>query len=230
MDEAPLRIECFDISNTGPDEAVGSMVVFEDGLPKRSDYRRFSMKWTSGPNDVAMMGEVIRRRFARFADEQAGVSRDKKGRFAYPPNLVVIDGGKGQLNRTVEVMDELGVRGVAVVSLAKRMEEVFIPGRAEPVRIPRGSEALYLLQSIRDEAHRFALTYHRLKRGKRMTRSALDGIPGLGEGRRKRLLKHFGSVKQIRAASLEDLSSVGGIPQTVAEAVYEALHDRRQAS
>jgi excinuclease ABC subunit C len=230
MGEAPLRIECFDISNTGPSEAVGSMVVFEDGLPKRSDYRRFSMKWTSGPNDVAMMGEVIRRRFARFADEQAGVSRDKKGRFAYPPNLVVIDGGKGQLNRTVEVMDELGVQGVAVVSLAKRMEEVFLPGRAEAVRIPRGSEALYLLQSIRDEAHRFALTYHRLKRGKRMTRSALDGIPGLGEGRRKKLLKHFGSVKQIRAASLEDLSSVGGIPQTVAEAVYEALRDRRQAS
>jgi excinuclease ABC subunit C len=230
MDEAPLRIECFDISNTGASEAVGSMVVFEDGLPKRSDYRRFAMKWTEGPNDVAMMAEVIRRRFARFVEERSGGRRGQKGRFAYPPNLVVIDGGKGQLNRAVEVMDDLGVSGVTVVSLAKRMEEVFLPGEADPVRIPRGSEALYLLQSIRDEAHRFALTFHRLKRGKRMTRSVLDGIPGLGEGRRRKLLKHFGSVKKIREASLEDLSAVGGIPQTVAEAVYDALHDRRQAS
>ena len=230
MDEAPLRIECFDISNTGASEAVGSMVVFEDGLPKRSDYRRFAMKWTEGPNDVAMMGEVIRRRFARYMEEQSGAIRGKKGKFAYPPNLVVIDGGKGQLNRVFEVMDDLGVSGVTVVSLAKRMEEVFLPGQADPVRIPRGSEALYLLQSIRDEAHRFALTFHRLKRAKRMTRSVLDGIPGLGEGRRGKLLKHFGSVKKIREASVEDLSSVGGIPHTVAEAVYDALHDRRQAS
>ena len=230
MEEAPLRIECFDISNTGPSEAVGSMVVFEDGLAKRSDYRRFAMKWTEGPNDVAMMGEVIRRRFARFVEERPGTVRGKKGKFAYPPNLVVIDGGKAQLNRAVEVMDDLGVSGVTVVSLAKRMEEVFVPGEPDPIRIPRGSEALYLLQSIRDEAHRFALTFHRLKRGKRMTRSALDGIPGLGETRRRKLLKHFGSVKRIREASVEDLSAVGGIPHTVAEAVYEALHDRRQAS
>ena len=230
MKEAPLRIECYDISNLGPTEAVGSMVVFEDGLPKRSDYRRFAMKWTEGPNDVAMMGEVIRRRFARFLDEGSGERPPKKGKFAYPPNLVVIDGGKGQLNRVVEVMDELGVTGVATVSLAKRMEEVFLPDRPDPVVIPRGSEALYLLQSIRDEAHRFALAYHRLKRTKQMTKSALDGIPGLGVTRRKKLLKYFGSVKKIREASVENLSSVPGIPQTVAEAVYEALHDRRQAS
>ena len=228
MDEAPLRIECFDISNLGPTEAVGSMVVFEDGLPKRSDYRRFAIKWTAGPNDVAMMGEVIRRRFARHVEERDGRSEGRKpGRFAYPPNLVVIDGGKGQLNRAVEVMTELGVTDVATVSLAKRMEELYLPGRGDPVRIPRGSEALYLLQAIRDEAHRFAISYHRLKRGKQMTRSALDGITGLGDTRRKKLLKHFGSVKRMRAASVEELASVQGIPQTVAEAVYEALHGRR---
>jgi excinuclease ABC subunit C len=230
MPEAPLRIECFDISNLGPTEAVGSMVVFEDGLPKRSDYRRFSMKWTSGPNDVAMMGEVIRRRFARFQEEREGKGSAGKSKFAYPPNLVVIDGGKGQLNRVVEVMKELGIEGVTVISLAKRMEEIFVPGRSEPIVIPRGSEALYLLQSIRDEAHRSALAYHRLKRGKQMTRSALDGIPGVGETRRKRLLKHFGSVKKVRQATVEDLNAVEGIPQTVAEAIYEALHDRRKAS
>jgi excinuclease ABC subunit C len=226
MQEAPLRIECFDISNTGPAEAVGSMVVFEDGLPKRSDYRRFAIKWTSGPDDVAMMGEVIRRRFARFLEEKSErpAEGSKKGRkFAYPPNLVVIDGGKGQLNRAVEVMGELGVHGITVVSLAKRMEEVFLPGRAEPIRIPRGAESLFLLQQIRDEAHRFAITYHRLRRGKRMTRSALDGIPGLGEARRKRLLKHFGSVKQVKQASLEELYQVPSLPKKVAEAVHEAL-------
>ena len=231
MDESPLRIECFDISNTGPSEAVGSMVVFEDGLPKRSDYRRFAIKWTAGPDDVAMMGEVVRRRFARFLEESSG-DGEKKRRFAYPPNLVVIDGGKGQLNRAAEAMDELGINGVTVVSLAKRMEEVFIPGRPDPIVIPRGADALYLLQQIRDEAHRFALTYHRLKRGKRMTRSALDGIPGLGETRRKQLLKHFGSVKRVREASVDELASVPRMPRSVAEAVYEALHSQtgRQAS
>ena len=227
MDQAPLRIECFDISNTGPMEAVGSMVVFEDGLAKRSDYRRFAIKWTQGPDDVAMMGEVIRRRFARYLEEK-DESPNKKGRFAYPPNLVVIDGGKGQLNRAVEVMDDLGITDVTVVSLAKRMEEIYWPNRPDPVLIPRGSESLYLLQQIRDEAHRFALTYHRLKRGKRMTRSALDGIPGLGETRRKRLLKHFGSVKRIRAATVEELAAVPGIPAKVAANVHKALHEPRQ--
>ena len=232
MDDAPLRIECFDISNTGPTEAVGSMVVFEDGLPKRSDYRRFAIKWGQGQDDFANMGEVIRRRFARFLEEQEnalapdGTGR-KPGKFAYPPNLVVIDGGKGQLNRAVEVMEGLGVEGVTTVSLAKRMEEVFVPGEADPILIPRGSEALYLLQRIRDEAHRFALTYHQLRRSKKMTQSALDGIPGLGEARRKKLLKHFGSVKKVREASLDDLRAVPGLPASVAEAVFDNLHGRK---
>jgi excinuclease ABC subunit C len=221
MEEAPLRIECFDISNTGPTEAVGSMVVFEDGLPKRQDYRRFHIKSTRGPDDVAMMGEVVRRRFSRYLEEQRDSATRR--RFAYPPNLVVIDGGKGQLNRAVEALDDLNVDGVTVIALAKRMEEVHLPGRAEPLRIPRGSEALYLLQHLRDEAHRFAVAYHRLRRGKKMTRSALDGIPGLGDVRKKKLLKHFGSVKRIREASLEELASVRGIPQAVAEAVHQAL-------
>jgi excinuclease ABC subunit C len=240
MSEAPLRIECFDISNTGPTEAVGSMVVFEDGLPKRADYRRFAIKWTSGPDDVAMMGEVIRRRFARLNTEHG---RGESRRFSYPPNLVVIDGGKGQLNRAADVIRELGVEGVTTISLAKRMEEVFLVDRPDPLEIPRSSEALYLLQQIRDEAHRFALTYHRLRRGKRMTQSVLDGIPGLGETRRKRLLRHFGSVKRIREANLEDLRGVPGLPGPVAHAVWDALHpgvpdakvtagsgDRREAS
>lgn len=227
--EAPLRIECFDISNTGASEAVGSMVVFEDGLPKRSDYRRFSIKWTTGPDDVAMMGEVIRRRFSRLnSDEEEESSKPR--RFAYPPNLVVVDGGKGQLNEAVDAMHHLGVEGVAVVSLAKRMEEVFVPGTPDPVIIPRGSEALYLLQQIRDEAHRFALAYHRLRRGKRMTQSALDGIPGLGEARRKSLLKRFGSVKRVREASRDELEAVKGMPKAVAGAVYEALHTEQAST
>jgi excinuclease ABC subunit C len=223
LEDAPLRIECFDISNTGATEAVGSMVVFEDGMPKRSDYRRFSIKWTSGPDDVAMMGEVIRRRFARFLESQER-GANERGKFAYPPNLVVIDGGKGQLRKAVETMEEMGIEDVATVSLAKRMEEVFVPGRPDPIVIPRGSEALYLLQQIRDEAHRFALTYHRLRRGKRMTRSALDGIPGLGDTRRKRLLREFGSVKRVREATVDEIAAVKGMTRTVAQAVYESLH------
>jgi excinuclease ABC subunit C len=224
MPDAPLRIECFDISNLGPTEAVGSMVVFEDGLAKRSDYRRFAIKDTLGPDDVAMMGEVIRRRFARFQSETNGRKDSRSQRFAYPPNLVVIDGGKGQLNRAVEVMGDLGIHDVTVVSLAKRMEEVFVPGQADPVRIPRSSEALYLLQQIRDEAHRFAVTYHRLKRGRRMTKSLLDDIPGLGPVRRKKLMRVFGSVKRMREASIEEIAAVPRLPRPVAEAVFGALH------
>jgi excinuclease ABC subunit C len=224
MSEAPLRIECFDISNTGPTEAVGSMVVFEDGLAKRSDYRRFAIKWTAGPDDVGMMGEVIRRRFARYLDERSpATGNGRPQRFAYSPNLVVIDGGRGQLNRVIEVMDELGIADVTTVALAKRMEEVYVPDSADPILIPRTSEALYLLQQIRDEAHRFAVTYHRTRRTRRMTQSVLDGIPGLGPVRKKRLLKSFGSVKRMRDASVEELSAVQGMPAAVAEAVHRAL-------
>jgi len=225
MEEAPLRIECYDISNTGATEAVGSMVVFEDGMPKRSDYRKFAIRYTTGPDDVAMMGEVIRRRFARYLQQRSEEKPSK--RFAYPPNLVVIDGGKGQLNRAVEVMDELGIDDVTVVSLAKRMEEVFVPGRGDPIVIPRGTEALYLLQQIRDEAHRFALTYHQLRRAKKMTRSVLDDVPGLGETRRKKVLKHFGSVKKMRQASLDELEAVPGLPKAVAASLHAALHRER---
>jgi excinuclease ABC subunit C len=223
LSQAPLRIECFDISNTGPSEAVGSMVVFEDGVSKRSDYRRFQIKYTSGPDDFAMMGEVVRRRFLRYRRDDPDVETNRK--FAYAPNLVVIDGGKGQLGRVVEVMQELGIDDIEVCSLAKRMEEVFVPDRAEPIVIPRSSEALYLLQNVRDEAHRFALTYHRLRRSKSMTRSALDAVPGLGDARRKKLLNHFGSVKRIRAATLDELYSVPGLPRAVAEAVFARFSD-----
>ncbi|HVL64507.1 MAG TPA: excinuclease ABC subunit UvrC [Actinomycetota bacterium] len=223
MNEAPLRIECFDVSNTGPTEKVGSMVVFEDGLPKRSDYRRFAIRWTEGQDDFASMGEIVRRRFARYLEEQRQDGPSGR-RFAYPPNLVVVDGGKGQLTRAVEAMEELGIRDVATVALAKRMEEVFVPGRTDPVIIPRGSEALYLLQQIRDEAHRFAVTYHRQRRARRMTRSVLDDVPGLGPARRKKLLKEFGSVKRMRTASPEELAAVPGIPRRVAQAVHDALH------
>jgi len=231
LEDAPLRIECFDISNTGPTEAVGSMVVFEDGLPKRSDYRRFAIKWNQGQDDFANMGEVIRRRFQRYLEERERGREDPGARkFAYPPNLVVIDGGKGQLNRVIEVLDELSIDDVAVVSLAKRMEEVFVPGHSEAVVIPRGSESLYLLQHIRDEAHRFAVTYHRKRRGRAMTQSVLDNIAGLGQVRRKKLLRQFGSVKKIREASIEALYEVPGLPRAVADAVFEALHLNGTAS
>lgn len=229
MDEAPLRIECFDISNTGPTEAVGSMVVFEDGSPKRSDYRRFAIRWSTGQDDFANMGEVVRRRFARYLEDRSAEEPTKK-RFAYPPNLVVIDGGKGQLRRAVEAMDELGIDDVTTVSLAKRMEEVFLPDRSDPIVIPRGSEALYLLQQIRDEAHRFAVEYHRKRRSKAMTKSILDDVPGLGEVRRKKLLKHFGSVKRMRQATLDELDGVPGIPRSVAEGVYRVLHGATSGS
>jgi excinuclease ABC subunit C len=172
-----------------------------------------------------MMGEVIRRRFARFLEERSSDAPPR--RFSYSPNLVVIDGGKGQLNRAVEVMTGLGVEGITTVALAKRMEEVFVPDRTDPILIPRTSEALYLLQQIRDEAHRFAITYHRSRRGKRMTQSVLDAIPGLGPGRRKRLLRTFGSVKRMREASVEELGAVPGIPLGVAEAVHRALQGER---
>lgn len=210
LPEAPLRIECFDISNLGPTEVVGSMVVFEDGLPKKSDYRKFKIRTVDGQDDFASMGEMIERRFARYLLEK-DEPPDKAGRFSYQPGLVVIDGGKGQLNRAIKVMSDLGVVGVPVVSLAKRLEEVFLPGTSEPRIIPRGSEALYLLQRVRDEAHRFALGYQRSRRGKRMTHSALDSLQGVGPARRRALIQRFGSVNKMMQASTEEIAQVPGI-------------------
>jgi excinuclease ABC subunit C len=199
------------------------MVVMEDGLPKRSDYRRFKIRHQPGQDDFASMEEVLTRRFRRYLQDRDQGARSGK-RFAYPPNLVLIDGGKGQLGVAVRVLEELGLEDIAVASLAKRFEEVYVPNRPEPVRIPRDSEALYLLQQVRDEAHRFAITYHRQLRGKSMTKSVLDEVPGLGPTRRARLLKEHGSVKRLRELTEEDLVAITWLPDKVAHAVYAQLH------
>jgi excinuclease ABC subunit C len=223
LPEAPLRIECFDISHIQGTEIVASMVVMEDGLPKRSDYRRFKIKTLDGQDDFAAMEEVLTRRFRNYLRERDEGAHAGK-RFSYPPNLLLIDGGKGQLGVATRVLEELGLEDICVASLAKKFEEVYQPGQSEPLRIPRDSEALYLLQQVRDEAHRFAITYHRQLRGKRMTRSALDDVPGLGPTRRARLLKEFGSVKKLRALSEEELQAVPWLPDAVARATYARLH------
>jgi excinuclease ABC subunit C len=223
LPEAPLRIECYDISNLQGTEIVASMVVMEDGLPKRSDYRRFRIRHQPGQDDFAAMEEVLTRRFKRYLRERDQGAREGK-RFAYPPNLVLVDGGRGQLAVAVRVLEELGLDDIAVASLAKRFEEVYLPGQPDPVRIPRDSEALYLLQQVRDEAHRFAITYHRQLRGKTMTRSALDDVPGLGPVRRARLLKEHGSVKRLRALTEDELVATPWLPENVARAVYHKLH------
>ena len=221
--EAPLRIECYDISNLQGTEIVASMTVLEDGLPKRSEYRRFAMKHSLGQDDFASMDEVLTRRFTAYLrDRDEGVQAGK--RFGYPPQLVVVDGGKGQLGVAVDVLQRLGLSHIPVVGLAKRFEEVYVPGQSEPIEIDRNSEALYLLQQVRDEAHRFAITFHRSRRDKRMTSSVLDEVPGLGPVRRKRLLKEFGSVKRLREQSEETLSGLGWLPQSAGEALYRALH------
>jgi excinuclease ABC subunit C len=203
---------------------VGSMVVVEDGLPKKSEYRRFKIRTVDGNNDFAAMAEVLERRLTNYlADRDRPV--EERGRFAYPPNLIVVDGGKGQLSASIEVLRELGLEAeIPIVSLAKQFEEVYLPGRSAPVRIPRQSEALYMLQRIRDESHRFAITYHRQLRGKRMTQSALDGISGLGPTRKARLVKEFGGVNAVKRASAEDLRALSWLPDEVAINVYEHLH------
>lgn len=223
LGEAPLRIECFDISNLQGTEIVASMVVMEDGLAKRSDYRRFKIRDQEGQDDFAAMEEALTRRFSRYLDERDAGARAGK-RFAYPPNLLVVDGGRGQLNVAVRVLEELGLEDIEVAGLAKRFEEVYRPGRDDPVRIPRDSEALYLLQQVRDEAHRFAITYHRSLRRKAMTRSVLDDVPGLGPTRRARLLRTFGSVKRLREAGEPDLLALPWLPDRVGAAVYARLH------
>jgi excinuclease ABC subunit C len=221
--QAPLRIECYDISNLGPTDKVGSMVVFEDGLPKRSDYRRFQIKEVAGQDDFASMEEMLRRRFARLVKERSETPATASRRFSYPPSLVVIDGGKGQLGVASKVLDELGL-AIPHVGLAKRLEEVYFPGDPEPLSIPRGSEALFVLQHVRDEAHRFAITYHRQKREKRALASPLDDVPGVGPARKKALLRRFGSLAKLKAAQETEIAETRGIGPELAHAVFERLH------
>jgi excinuclease ABC subunit C len=226
LPEAPLRIECYDISNLQGSQVVGSMVVFEDGLPRKSEYRRFEIRSVEGQDDVASLREVLTRRLARLATER-DLPEDDTGRrrkFAYPPNLIVVDGGRPQLAAALEAVRASASPDLAVVSLAKRMEEVYVPGTPDPVVIPRTSEALYLLQRVRDEAHRFAITYHRKLRDRSMTRSVLDGIPGVGETRRRQLVRHFGSARKAAQASLEELEQVPGVGPQLAKVVYDHLH------
>ncbi len=240
LDSAPLRIECIDISHVQGTDVVASLVVFEDGLPRKSDYRHYAIKEAAGDghsDDVASIAEVTRRRFLRHSadgsteasggdlapeaalDPQTGRPR----KFAYPPNLFVVDGGAPQVAAAAAVLDELGVTDVAVVGLAKRLEEVWVPGEEDPVILPRTSESLYLLQRVRDEAHRFAITFHRSKRSRRMTASALDSVRGLGESRRTALVAHFGSVANLKRATVAEIVEVPGIGETTAKSVLAAL-------
>ena len=216
---------------------VASMVVFEDGLARKSEYRRFAMR--EGTGDTDWIAEVVRRRFARYLDEklESGQRTPPRARrpgidpttgrpkkFAYAPNLVVVDGGAPQVAAAQAVLDDLGIDDVSLVGLAKRLEEVWLPGEQYPAILPRTSEGLYLLQRVRDEAHRFAITFHREKRSKSMTASALDGVPGLGETRRKALMRQFGSLKRLRAATADEIAEVSGIGPRTAEAIVAALH------
>jgi len=228
LPEAPLRIECYDMAHLQGTDYVGSMVVLEDGLPNKREYRRFKVKDVPGNDDYAAMREVLTRRLSAYIEERdqpIAERGEKPGKFAYPPQLLLVDGGKGQLGVAVEVITELGLADeIPVASLAKRFEEVYIPGQQEPVRIPRGTEGLFMLQRIRDEAHRFANTFHRELRGKRMVSSSLDGIPGLGEARAKRLVKERGGVNAVKSASLDDLKLLSWLPESVAIAVHEKFH------
>jgi excinuclease ABC subunit C len=225
LPDAPLRIECYDMSHIQGTDYVGSMVVMEDGLPKKSDYRRFRVRTVPGNDDFAAMEEVLTRRLSAYIDERALPVSERTGKFSYPPQLLLVDGGKGQLNVAVRVLEDLGLdEEIPAAALAKRFEEVYLPGSPDPVRVPRGSEGLYLLQRIRDEAHRFAITYHRQLRGKRMTRSVLDDIKGLGPARRKRLTRELGGVNAVKRASREDLRALSWLPDDVADALYDKIH------
>ncbi|HET7489458.1 MAG TPA: excinuclease ABC subunit UvrC, partial [Acidimicrobiales bacterium] len=225
LPDAPLRIECFDMSHIQGTDYVGSMVVLEDGLPRKSEYRRFKVRTVGGNDDYAAMEEVLTRRLTALLAERERPLDDRHRRFSYPPQLLLVDGGKGQLSVAMRVVEELGLEEeVPVAALAKQFEEVFLPGQADAVRIPRQSEALYLLQRVRDEAHRFAITYHRQLRGKRMTASALDDVPGLGPTRRARLVKELGGMGGVRKASLETLLALRWLPDTVGRAVHAKLH------
>ena len=244
LESAPLRIECYDISHTQGTYQSASMVVFEDGLARKSEYRSFSIRGSDGDgarDDTQAMHEVITRRFKRYLNDRlkandvemsagelptgevAADAPEEKARFAYPPSLVVVDGGPPQVAAAKKAMDELGITDVALCGLAKRLEEVWVPGEDYPVILQRSSEGLYLLQRVRDEAHRFAITQHRRRRSKGMTASVLDDVPGLGPARKKMLLTHFGSVKRLKAASVEEIASLRGMGDKTAEAVVAAL-------
>jgi excinuclease ABC subunit C len=236
LDDPPLRIECYDVSNLQGTHVVASMVVFEDGLARKSEYRRFAIRGTDGTDDISAIHEVITRRFRRYlaerektgeldtlGDPEASDEVGGQKKFAYPPNLVVVDGGPGQAAAAARALAELGIDDVAVCGLAKRLEEVWLPGVEYPVILPRSSEGLYLLQRVRDEAHRFAIAYHRQKRGKAATVSALDDVPGLGPARRAALLKHFGSVRKLRTARVEEIAAVPGIGPRLAATIAAAL-------
>jgi excinuclease ABC subunit C len=220
-----LRIECYDMSHIQGSDYVGSMVVMEDGLPNKREYRRFKVKSVAGNDDFAAMEEVLTRRLTALLAERDKPPAQRPGKFHYPPQLLLVDGGKGQLSVAVRVLEELGLDDeIPVASLAKQFEEVYLPGQSDPVRIPRQSEALYLLQRIRDEAHRFAITYHRQLRGNRMTKSVIDDIPGLGPTRKKRLMKELGGITAVKAADLATLKSLTWLPDSVAEAVHAKIH------
>jgi excinuclease ABC subunit C len=227
LDQLPLRIECFDISNIQGTSVVASMVVFEDGQPKKSDYRRFGIDDKEKFDDTRAMHHVITRRFKRYLAEKdlqlEGNLEVTKARFAYPPQLVIVDGGRGQVNAAARALAELGITDVALVGLAKRLEEIWFPDRTYPVVLPRNSESLYLVQRIRDEAHRFAITFHRSKRSKLMLESLLDEVPGLGETRRQSLLEHFGSIAQLRKSNPAEVAAVPGIGEKTAYAIFTAI-------
>ncbi|GGT96307.1 excinuclease ABC subunit UvrC [Streptomyces violascens] len=265
LDSAPLRIECFDISHLQGDDVVASMVVFEDGLARKSEYRRFQIKSFEGQDDVRSMHEVISRRFRRYLAEKVrtgewveeesqegaemvgtepgGLSAAVSGevsalqeedgrpkRFAYPPQLLVVDGGQPQVAAAKRALDELGIDDIAVCGLAKRLEEVWVPEDDDPVVLPRSSEGLYLLQRVRDEAHRFAITYQRAKRTKRFKAGPLDAVPGLGDTRKQALIKHFGSVKKLRSATIDEICEVPGIGRKTAETLAAALAEAAPAA
>ena len=235
LPEAPLRIECYDMAHLQGTDYVGSMVVLEDGLPAKREYRRFKVKEVPGNDDYAAMEEVLTRRFTAYieereqpieTDELTQQQKPRSRKFVYPPQLLLVDGGKGQLAVAERVLKNLGLdHEIPVASLAKRFEEVFIPGQPDPVEVPRGSDALFMLQRIRDEAHRFANSFHRELRDKRMVSSALDGIPGLGDARKKKIIKSFGGVNAVKKASLEELQAQTWLPEDVAQAIFNKFHN-----
>ncbi|WP_084612130.1 excinuclease ABC subunit UvrC [Thermocrispum municipale] len=236
LDTAPLRIECVDVSHIQGADVVASLVVFEDALPRKSEYRRFAIRDAADKGDVAAIAEVVRRRFARYKSETQQAEGERPGidpetgrpkKFAYPPNLLVVDGAGPQATAAAEVLSDMGITDVAVIGLAKRLEEVWQPAEPYPVILPRSSESLYLLQRVRDEAHRFAITYHRDKRARRVRASELDKVPGLGQARKQALIKHFGSVKRLKEASVEDIAQVKGFGKTTAAKIYAALHEEQ---